>query len=308
VSIEDLQARVIASHGRTLLLRLADGQEAPARPARRGLSPVCGDRVSCQYDSRHRELRVFGCEPRATALHRANARGQSELIAANVSLLLAVIAPVPEPDLFVVDRYLASAECGGMAAAVLMNKAELSFDDAIRAELDALRAVGHRCLPVSAQTGLGLGELRALLRGQTSMLVGQSGVGKSSLLRALLPECDAAVGELVRAEEGRHTTSTARLYSLPDGGEIIDAPGVRDFAPALEYLDARSLGFPEVARLAPACRFGDCRHMHEPDCAVRAAVGVTLSPRRYESYRRLRRLYEALQAPQAQRRPRRRSG
>jgi ribosome biogenesis GTPase len=127
------------------------------------------------------------------------------------------------------------------------------------------------------------------------MFVGQSGVGKSSLLRELVPGCDAPVGELLKSQEGRHTTSAARLYQLPGGGSLIDSPGVRDFAPAADMLDARTLGFVDLARYAPQCRFGDCRHLKEPHCAVREAVAAgAISARRYESYRRLRRLREQL--------------
>ncbi len=129
------------------------------------------------------------------------------------------------------------------------------------------------------------------------MLVGQSGVGKSSLLRELVPGCEALVGELLKSEEGRHTTSAAQLYALPGGGSLIDSPGVRDFAPAAGVLDERTLGFSEVARHAPQCRFADCAHLREPGCAVRAAVAEgAISARRYESYRRLRRLRAELLA------------
>jgi len=113
----------------------------------------------------------------------------------------------------------------------------------------------------------------------------------------LLPQAEVAVGELVRAEEGRHTTTAARLFDLPHGAALIDSPGVRDFAPAVSTLDERTLGFPEVARLAPGCRFSDCRHLREPGCAVRAAAeDGSWHARRYESYRRLRRLREQLTA------------
>jgi ribosome biogenesis GTPase len=125
--------------------------------------------------------------------------------------------------------------------------------------------------------------------------VGQSGVGKSSLIARLVPEAQIEVGTLVREEEGRHTTTASRLFDLPGGGSLIDSPGVRDFAPAIDSLDRAHLGFIEVAQRAPLCRFADCRHMREPGCAVIAAVAEgSLSARRYESYRRLRRLYEDL--------------
>jgi ribosome biogenesis GTPase len=147
----------------------------------------------------------------------------------------------------------------------------------------------------SAHTRVGLDALVERLRAQQVMFVGQSGVGKSSLLRQLVPGCEATVGELLKSDEGRHTTSAAHLYELPGGGSLIDSPGVRDFAPAAEMLDAQSLGFVDLARHAPNCRFADCRHLKEPMCAVREAVEAgALSARRYESYRRLRRLRDRL--------------
>jgi ribosome biogenesis GTPase len=122
-------------------------------------------------------------------------------------------------------------------------------------------------------------------------------VGKSSLVDRLIPGAGVEVGDLVREEEGRHTTTASRMFDLPLSGNLIDSPGVRDFAPAVDRLDARSLGFVEVERLAPQCRFSDCRHMREPGCAVQDATqNGGMSPRRYESYRRLRRLYEELTA------------
>lgn len=127
------------------------------------------------------------------------------------------------------------------------------------------------------------------------MLVGQSGVGKSSLVTRLLPDVDIATQELDRDLEGRHTTTASRLYDMPQGGALIDSPGVRDFAPAISALEPGSMGFVEVDRFATGCRFQDCRHMREPGCAVIAALERgELDPRRYESYRRLRRLYEDL--------------
>jgi ribosome biogenesis GTPase / thiamine phosphate phosphatase len=289
-------ARVTVTHRRLLQVRTEDGRETVARRARRELSIVCGDFVRCELDERHGELNVVAVEPRKSALYRTNARGGSELIAANLSLLLAVIAPLPRPDFFVVDRYLCAAQCGGLAAAVVLNKSELPVDADIEQELAAFSVAGYRCLRVSAQQETSMDQLHAWLPHQTAMLVGQSGVGKSSLLRKLVPDSDAPIGELIRDDEGRHTTTATRLYEVPGGGEIIDSPGVRDFAPAIERLERSDLGFLEIADLAPQCRFADCRHMREPGCAVRAAAGAAFSARRYESYRRLRRLYERLSA------------
>lgn len=287
----------MAAHRRLLTLRDTQGEPRVARLARRDLLVVCGDRVRCEFDARHGEWHVVGVERRDSALYRTNARGGGELVAANLTQLLVVLAPLPVPDLFVIDRYLAAAQCSGLKALVVLNKCELPLTPELLQSLGELQAAGYDCIHTSAQQQLGLTELRERLRGQCSMLVGQSGVGKSSLLGALAPDSGATVGALLRDDEGRHTTTVAQLYLLEGGGEIIDSPGVRDFAPALDRLDAAALGFVEIERLASGCRFADCRHMREPDCAVQAAVGAQLSARRYESYRRLRRLHERLLAP-----------
>src|ERR1700691_6497454 len=136
-------ARVTVIHRRLLQVRTDDGSEAVARPARRELSIVCGDFVRCELDTRHSELNVVAVEPRTSALYRSNARGGSELIAANLSLLLVVIAPVPKPDFFVVDRYLCAARCGGLAAAVVLNKSELPMEGGIEQELATYGAAGY---------------------------------------------------------------------------------------------------------------------------------------------------------------------
>jgi ribosome biogenesis GTPase / thiamine phosphate phosphatase len=232
---------------------------------------------------------------RRTALYRSNARGRAEPVLANLSLLLVVIAPVPSPDPFVADRYLAAAQSAGIAATLVLNKAELGIDAALRKQLDVYAAVGYECMTVSAANGEGVDKLLSACAGCLAALVGQSGVGKSSLVRRLAADAAVEIGELVRAEEGRHTTTVSRLYALAGGGKLIDSPGVRDFAPAVDHLEPRHLGFIEVARLAPGCRFLDCRHMREPGCAIRQAVeSGSMDARRYESYRRLRRLAEEL--------------
>jgi len=291
---QTLDGRVIATFGRHLLVRAGGGRELRARPFGRDLTVVCGDDVRCRVDARHDEVHVVEVLPRRTALYRATPRGGAEPVVANLTRLLVVLAPLPAPDLFIVDRYLAAATAGGLAATLIVNKSDLGIDAALTAELAVYRAAGYGTIACSADTGLGVAELGAAVTpGAVAALVGQSGVGKSSLVRRLVPQAQVAVGELVRAEEGRHTTTAARLFDLPGGGALIDSPGVRDFAPAAAALDERTLGFIEVERLAPGCRFADCRHMREPGCAVRAAAeGGALHARRYESYRRLRRLRE----------------
>lgn len=299
MSVATFDARVIAAFGRHLRLRAADGEELMARPFGRGMSIVCGDQVRCRKDAHHAEVHVLEILPRRTVLHRSNLRGGSEPVFANLRHLLVVIAPLPQPDLFIADRYLAAAESAGIMATIVLNKADLGIDGALQGELQAYAAAGYPCVQVSAASGEGMTTLKVACSADITALVGQSGVGKSSLVRHLVPEADIAVGGLMREGEGRHTTTASRLFDLPGGGQLVDSPGVRDFAPAVEHLDPRHLGFLEVARLAGGCRFLDCRHFREPECAVRAALDTgAIHPRRYESYRRLRRLRETLQEAQ----------
>jgi ribosome biogenesis GTPase / thiamine phosphate phosphatase len=295
VSVATFDARVIAAFGRHLLVQDASGRTVKARPFGRDLGAVCGDNVRCRDDPHHGEVHAIEVLPRQTALYRSNARGGVEAVLANLSLLLVVIAPMPPPDPFVADRYLAAAESAGVTATPVLNKAELGIDAAVRAQLDVYAAAGYDCMTVSATTGDGVDALLSACAGHIAALVGQSGVGKSSLVRRLAPDVEVEIGGLMREEAGRHTTTVSRLYELPGGGKLIDSPGVRDFAPAVDHLDPRTMGFREVARLAPGCRFSDCRHMREPACAVRQGVeSGSMDARRYESYRRLRRLAEDL--------------
>ena len=289
---------MVATFGRHMTVRAADGRVLRARPFGRSLTVVCGDAVRCQADPRHDELHVVEVLPRRTALYRATARGGSEPVVANLQRLLVVLAPLPAPDLFVVDRYLAAATSAHIEPTLVVNKEELGIDASLAAELAVYTTAGYTTLRCSAVSGAGVEALLATIpAGAAAALVGQSGVGKSSIIARLLPGEQVAIGELVREEEGRHTTTASRLFDLPERRALIDSPGVRDFAPAIDSLEPRSLGFVEVERLAAQCRFQDCRHMREPDCAVQAAAAAgTFHPRRYESYRRLRRLREDLSA------------
>ena len=290
------EAQVIAAYGRHLLLRDAEGREIKARPFGRRLSVVCGDEVRCETDPKHDEVHVVEVLKRRTALYRSNVRAGSEPIVANLTRLFIVLAPRPEPDLFVVDRYISAAASASINALLIVNKAELGISDELRAELSAYGRAGYESIECSVKAGLSIDRLLESCAGETAALVGQSGVGKSSLVGKLVPNAEVETGELMRGdEEGRHTTTASRMFDLPGGGHLIDSPGVRDFAPALDCLEPTTLGFMEVARLAPLCRFDDCKHMREPGCAVSgAALSGELHARRYESYRRMRRLWDEL--------------
>jgi ribosome biogenesis GTPase / thiamine phosphate phosphatase len=292
-----LIAEVIATYGRHLLLRDAAGERHMARPIGRQLEIVCGDKV--QYRVKGDEHLVEAILPRDTFLRRSTLRGRSEAVAANVTQLAIVVAPLPQPDLFLIDRYLSAAASAPLTAAIVLNKCDLPDAAEIQQQLKPYAELGYTVLPVTATADGAssmLAGLRNLLLGQTTIFIGQSGVGKSSLTRLCTSDtAEIAVGGLMREEEGRHTTTASRMYDCDAGGRIIDSPGVRDFAPAIDDLDRRTLGFMEIAQRAAQCRFQDCSHMQEPHCAVRTAVDAgEMQARRYESYRRLRRLYDEL--------------
>lgn len=293
----EFEAQVIAAYGRHVRVRDDTGRIVQARPFGRRLQVVCGDRVRGNEDATHAEVHVTEILPRRTLLARATLRGDPEPVVANLSLLVAVMAPAPTPDLFIIDRYLCAASSAGIKALVLVNKCDLGPDVDPSVLTQSFETAGYPILQCSAETGRGLETLNEFLRHETSVFVGQSGVGKSSIIGRLMPGVVLATGELDRDAEGRHTTTSSSLHDLPDGGHVIDSPGVRDFAPSVDSLESRSLGFPEVDQLSTGCRFSDCQHLQEPGCAVRtAAEGGQIDKRRYESYRRLRRLHADLTA------------
>lgn len=284
---------VLASYGRGVLVQ-AGGTALHCALSGRKQRVVCGDRVAWSYPAGADGPSVQSVEPRRNLIERIDTRGRPEPVAANIDRLAIVVAAEPASDWFLVDRYWAGAMLKDLDALLIVNKLDLGTQ-ALQSELSTYRALQLNCVEVSSQSAAGMAGLERTLSGGVTLLVGQSGVGKSSLVNALAPAAAAQTAALTRDDEGRHTTTTARWYALGDQSAIIDAPGVRDFAPPASLVRAAERGFIEIHRLGVNCRFKDCRHMEEPGCAVRSAVvSLQIAPRRYESYRRLFRLYEKL--------------
>jgi ribosome biogenesis GTPase len=290
---------VLASYGRGALVQ-SGGETLSCALRGRKQRVVCGDRVHWVSGAADGGPAIDALEPRRNLLERIDARGRPEPVAANLDRVAMVVACEPLPDWFLVDRYWAGARLKDIEALLILNKSDLSSED-LAAELANYQLLGLRSVEVSARNGAGLPALRAALEDGATLLVGQSGVGKSSLVNVLVPDAAAQTAELTREVEGRHTTTTARRYRLSPGpspesqSAVIDAPGVRDFAPPATLARAAERGFVEIHECAADCRFSDCRHLEEPQCAVRDAVlALEISARRYESYRRLYRLYEKL--------------
>lgn len=228
--------------------------------------------------------------PRSTELCRPDSRGQLKPVAANVDLIVIVFAPAPEPHANLIDRYLVAAEHAGIRPLLLLNKADLINEQnapALNALLAVYRQLGYPLLEVSAHHGDGMQQLQTLLDGHISVFVGQSGVGKSSLVNSLLPDVDTRVGELSEwSGQGQHTTTTARLYHFPGGGELIDSPGIREFGLGHVSRADVEAGFIEFNELIGTCRFRDCKHDREPGCALLKALDEgRITPQRMNSYR-----------------------
>lgn len=259
----------------------------------RSIEVVTGDRVLVERDPEHSGRGVISdVQPRRSLLQRRNRSGVLQTICANLDLLLITIAPDPEPHADLIDRYLVAAELDGLDAAVILNKCDLpaSEQPEIRSLVALYEGLGVQVYRSSAAAGIGIDALRALIGERTAALVGQSGVGKSSLLNALLPEAAAEVGSLTGKRNrghgrGRHTTSTVRLYPIGKG-VIIDSPGIRELTPEVSDPARLISGFPEIASAAQHCRFRNCRHDREPDCGVSAGLAEGgIDPRRWRSYR-----------------------
>lgn len=234
---------------------------------------------------------VVALEPRRNVMWRRNQRGETKLIAANIDYVVVVIAAGLNRTAYVLDRYLVMTQLQNLPVLILFNKVDLLDIAALaakQADYSHYEKLGYSTLFCSNVTQHSMELLAHVLQSKTSVLVGLSGVGKSSLIKALLPDEKIKIGALSSAGSsafGKHTTTTARLYPLLRGGNVIDSPGIREFA--IEGLTTREIqqGFREFLPYLDLCKFRNCQHVHEPGCAVRHAVeNKTISQTRWQAY------------------------
>lgn len=281
-----LTGQVIAAFSRRFIVATADGN-LPCQVKGRHLRVVCGDRVEVRRDNEAGVIEAV--LPRASLLYRSDAF-KSKAIAANVTQLAVVVAARPSFSMELVQRCVLAAEDQGIASLLILNKADLPETPAARERLNLLTRLGYPLVTLSALTDIA--PLRPALHSHTTLLIGQSGMGKSTLINALFPDAEAVTAEYSEAlDSGRHTTTHTRLHRLDADSAVIDSPGLQEFA--LQHLDANALAhaFIEFRPFLGQCRFRDCRHESEPGCRLHEAAATgEIDPSRLKLFQTLRRL------------------
>lgn len=288
---------VITNFGKRILVESSEGELFNCSVRQHLGKLVAGDQVTWQTDIEPHSGVVIAIEPRKQELSRPGFRGQTRMIAANIDLL-AIVAPIEpgiHPDM--IDRYLVVAHQLSLPVILVINKVDLIESDeqweAIAELLIPYDELDIPIYPVSTETLEGLDDLREELSDKNSVFVGPSGAGKSSLIKALIPDIDIKINKLSESTGlGKHTTTNSILYHLPEfhgrTGNIIDSPGVRLFSPAPCELHELEQAYPDFAAFLGQCKFNNCTHQNEPDCAIKAAVEKgDIDYNRYHSFQRL---------------------
>lgn len=280
--------QVVAAYGKRYEVEIAQGSELQRVDCvTRGKKSdvACGDRVEIKLTGPQQAV-IEDILPRSSLLYRSNAY-RSKLLAANVSQVVIVLATVPSFYEELLNRCLIAAEAAGIQPLILLNKCDIGDSHSVLERLQLYASLGYKVQPLSAKQDVS--PLKNLLTGHTSILVGQSGMGKSTIVNALLPNSNARTQEVSEVlDSGKHTTTATHLYHLGHDSDLIDSPGLQEFG--LYHLSIEELeqAFIEFRPFLGKCRFANCRHMKEPDCAViGAAVHGEISERRLASYQGL---------------------
>ena len=293
---EELKGRVVGRFGKHANVELvADGSIHKCHIRRTINSVVCGDNVifrpSLSDDDRDRGV-IEVVLDRITTLTRPDFYDGVKPIAANIDQIIVVNAIVPQLSAHIIDRYLVACEDVEIQPIIVINKMELLSDEDreyVAEVIDIYEEIGYRVIYTSCATQEGIAELSTLLKDKISVFVGQSGVGKSSIINQLLPDADEVVGDISENSGlGQHTTTAAKLLHFEQGGDLIDSPGVREFGLWHLPVEKVTSGFIEFRDYLGGCKFSDCKHGTDPGCLIRDAVmRGKISEDRYESYHKI---------------------
>lgn len=283
---------VLSRFGKQAEIETPEGQKliCNIRPAIDSL--VAGDRVTWQAEGNQQGV-VLSRHPRTTVLARPNLRGLSKAVAANITQMIIVAAPLPEISWPLLDAYLIVADILQLKPVILLNKIDLQSDEIQQRLREEYQSLNYDLLFCTKASHSGIESLKLILADQVSVFVGQSGVGKSSLISQILPEEDIVTQSISELSElGQHTTSNSRYYHLPSGGAIIDSPGVREFG--LGHVDKTLLArhYREFIPWLTQCKFRDCNHLDTPHCAILQALeSGKISKNRYQNFVKLYQQY-----------------
>jgi ribosome biogenesis GTPase len=283
-----VEGLVIAHLGQGIAVEYAD-KIVLCQTLRRLETVAVGDKVLWSQSGPD-QGRIEKILPRRSLLARPSRNGKARPVAANIDTIFVVFAVEPYCDFLLLDQYLAICENMNIAAALVLNKIDLNKSDSIEKELSDYQNLGYPLYRVSATEATGLDELKRVLKDQVSIFAGQSGVGKSSLTNALIPDKALKTNTISTAtKHGRHTTTAATLYHLNGGGDLIDSPGVAIFGLAGLSEQQLAYGYREFQPLLDNCQFNNCRHFNDKGCAVRVAADRNeISMTRYQRFLKLR--------------------
>lgn len=280
-------ALVIARQGKQYIVEDKLGQHHHCHVRSKAIEAVCGDIVSCNPQQQSLDV-IESIQTRKNQITRLDNFKREKILAANVDHILIVVAAVPEFSTLFIDKYLACAELIECKASLIINKCELLNEKNIElSQLETIyKDICENILVTSAKLGYGMSQLRKVIDKEQSVLVGQSGVGKSSLVNRLLNSNQIKVADLSeQIQQGTHTTSHAWAHSIGAHGKIIDSPGVRSFTPIFKDKESVMQGFKDFLPYLGKCKFADCLHIDEPNCAVKQAVDKhSIHNQRYSSY------------------------